>query len=252
MPYALVPPLTSSQDLASGDKKLFATLLAVSWSRLDPERDAATLSPLRAPARRLRLVVGQSGERKNHRLRASLERLKTVPVYPTGEGGAGRLVPVLCAYEVRRTPDGDEVRWKFDDAVNAVCAFPSRWSFLNLRSCRNFRRKYTMDLYVQLAGMADLPRRTWEIDVSDLRAWLGVSERYPDWHDLNRWTVSQAIDEINTKSDIRVSAKAKPEPWGRTIRKVAFTVETTVERWTALHQRSSRSRDNPKTRRFAS
>jgi hypothetical protein len=249
VPYDLIPPLTSARNLASEDKKLFAALLAVSWSRLESQRDPATLSPLRAPARRLRRVVGQPGERKNHRLRASLERLATVPVFPTGEGGAGPLVPLLSAYEITRTPDGDEATWRFDEAVNAVCAYPARWSFLNLRSCRDFRCKHSMAFYVRLAGMADLARRTWEIDVTDLRAWLDVGDRYRDWSDLDRWAIRPAVDEINTKSDIRVSAKARPEPWGRTIRKVEFTVETTVERWTALHRRSSRSRNTPPARR---
>lgn len=250
LPYDLIPPLTSARDLASEDKKLFTALLAISWSRLDAQRDPATLSPLRAPARRLRRVVGQSGERKNHRLRGSLERLATVQVIPMSEGVAGRLVPLLSDYRVARTPDGDEVTWRFDDAVNAVCAYPYRWSFLNLRFCRSFRRKCTMDFYMRLAGMADLARRSWEIDVTDLRAWLGMSDGYRDWHDLNRWAIRPAVDEINKNSDIRVSAKAGPEPWGRTIRKVVFTVETTVERWKALHQRSSRSRDTSNTRRL--
>lgn len=234
LPATLIDTVMGEQTLTIDDRRLFAGLLAIAWSRLAPEREP--IDEFRAPARRLRrAILGQTTETKNRRLRESLQRLASIPTVPDTAVDGGPRVPAVARFKVARTPDGDEVIWSFPEAVKAECLFPRKWTFVDLRALGKFRRRHTLGLYLWLAGRAGLKRPEWKMSTDDLRGWLEVGSAYSDWHAFWKWSLEPAIREINTLADITVKALPKTAPWGRTIREVMFKVEPSPERRKALH-----------------
>lgn len=66
-----------------------------------------------------------------------------------------------------------------------------------------FKSASTWKLYELLKQW--VKKRSWDIDLEELRLLLGVYGKYPLWNDLNRWLLTPAVAEINELSDIKVN-----------------------------------------------
>jgi len=65
-----------------------------------------------------------------------------------------------------------------------------------------FKSASTWKLYELLKKW--LKKRSWSVDLEELRVFLGVYGKYSLWNDLNRHLLTPAIAEINELSDIKV------------------------------------------------
>lgn len=233
VPYAVLQAMIPCPHLEPQDRKLLIALLARVWNDLDP-----CVSSIPEPwtlAQELRQAIG-SGTSKNNSLRASLQRLVSVPVLCDPESDTVPCHPLLAEYEITRGPDGNEITWAFTTALGAECLYPRRWHYLDLNSCAAFKCKYSLPLYALLSGLTDRRNRIQTISIGDLRTWLGVEATYGDWYALRTWVLERAVAEINKVSDIRVAFEGMSRRYGRTIRQVRFEAKPTPERSAALHR----------------
>lgn len=96
-------------------------------------------------------------------------------------------------------------------ALTLECSEKARKYIYNLGSIRylklslarlvSFDSRHAYSLYQYLN--ANLYRRDWNEDLHDLKAILGVNGKYSDYTDFDRRVLKVALDEINTKTEMR-------------------------------------------------
>lgn len=112
-----------------------------------------------------------------------------------------------------------EVRLKFvDDVKPYLGQLKSHFTSYKMIEVRHFSSGHAIRLYELLMQFKKTGNRI--VEVSWLRAYFGIENRYKMFSDFRKWVVIPAIKEINTKSNIEV--EWKPIKRGRTIHKIEF------------------------------
>lgn len=90
-----------------------------------------------------------------------------------------------------------------DDVMPYLCQLEQQFTKYQLRNVSGFKRTYSIRLYELLTQYRDIKKRS--ITVEDLRELLGIGGKFQQIKDLKKYVVDSAIEEINSKSDLRVS-----------------------------------------------
>lgn len=113
--------------------------------------------------------------------------------------------------------------WAYAPRLNELLQDPKIYSKIKLLIQQRFSSKYSLALYelcLDYVGISEVP---W-LELSKFREYMGIeTDEYPEYKDLNKWVTQPSIDEINTKSDLKVSLRVR-----RTERKIShlkFKVE---------------------------
>ncbi|HDV0780465.1 replication initiation protein [Gallibacterium anatis] len=102
-----------------------------------------------------------------------------------------------------------------------------------LKNISAFKGSYSIRLYELLTQYISTGNRT--INLEDLRDWLKIEDKYPEFKEFNRCVIKPAIKEINDKSDLLVSVE--PIKRGRTIYALKFTIRTKIKNTSKTEQK---------------
>lgn len=115
---------------------------------------------------------------------------------------------------------------EFSNAVMPyLCQLEKQFTNYQLRNISAFRRTYSIRLYELLTQYRSLRSRI--ISVIDLRVTLQLEDKYKDYKELRKQVIDPSINEINAKSDLKVSYK--PLRKGRSINSLEFYIEVDTQ-----------------------
>lgn len=107
-----------------------------------------------------------------------------------------------------------------DDVMPYLCQLEQQFTKYQLRNVSGFKRIYSIRLYELLTQYRNLKKR--EITLEDFRLLLGVTDKFKEIKNLKAKVLEPALEEINTKSDLRVSYTQTKK--GRVIHSFEFTI----------------------------
>jgi plasmid replication initiation protein len=87
-----------------------------------------------------------------------------------------------------------------DDVLKYICQLKSRFTSYKLRNIAQLQSSHSIRLYELLMKFNATGERV--IYLSDFKSALGISDKYPEFKDLNKWVIKPAIDELNQRSDL--------------------------------------------------
>lgn len=86
-----------------------------------------------------------------------------------------------------------------------------------------FKSATTWKLYENLAQWRR--KKSWNVELEELRARLGITGKYSSWSILNRDVIKPSVDDINQFSDLTI--EYHKEKSGRQVVGIVFNIETT-------------------------
>lgn len=126
---------------------------------------------------------------------------------------------VLAAVQI----ENGVIMYQYSEIIKNLLSNPSIYGKINLVIQSRFKSAYALALYENCTRFRGL-KYTKNFDINLLRSLLGVGEgEYLKFYDFNRRVLSVAVDEINTCSDIRVTAI--PTTRGKRIVAIKFALE---------------------------
>jgi hypothetical protein len=112
------------------------------------------------------------------------------------EWGAGSLI------HISGSSKNDKITYEFPHWLRPLLSEPAKWARLSLRIMQKFSSKYALTLYENLEANANKANSTWDINIDDFRAVLGVKEgKLKSFNDLHRRVIEPALAEINEHAD---------------------------------------------------
>ena len=166
-------------------------------------------------------------ESHHSRLIASLKRLATANVHidMKGEDGTTRtIMGHVLSVDVTESRNG-RIRYAFDPLMQEVMWRPKVYANLDLSVWNNMDSYYAKRLYEIMSLHSRRHHPVWEPTVEHLQAQLPIKQSYHGRIDnIKTRILEPAIEEINTKSDLRVEAEYKREGRGGKINRIRFTV----------------------------
>lgn len=123
------------------------------------------------------------------------------------------------ASKAKRLNGGGAVRFKWGEDVHAgLSQIRNGFKKYHLRNIAKLDTSHAIRLYEILLRYKDTGTRILAID--ELKAMLGIPDKYPRYADFKRYTVDPSIKQLNTKSNMRVEYKTKKK--GRKITHLIF------------------------------
>ncbi|CAO3460794.1 hypothetical protein [Azospirillum argentinense] len=223
--------LANAGALTLHDRRLFDTLLAVAYDKIDQDIEhSVRMSDLR------RLAQGEDAAmptNTNARIKASVKRIKSLVVEFNylGEAEGDWAIENLLG-SVRYSSAKDTLYYTFPASLRPMLVDPALYARIRLAVVYEFRSKYALILYELLQRHADrrTPDWVWTIEIPRLRVLLGCEDRFPDYGQLSRRVLSPAVEEINLYAEFTVEiepvrASNKKSGPGSGVTAVAFRVE---------------------------
>lgn len=157
-------------------------------------------------------------------LAAAALRLKRREVRLTQEpNGAGKKSKVMVTGWVQTifyVESEGRVELRFSkDMLPYLSALTAQFTQYALSDVAKMTSSYGIRLFELLAQWGGVGER--EIEISQLREWLQLEDRYPLIADLRRWVLDPALEQINKHSPM--CASWKPKKTGRKITHAVFT-----------------------------
>lgn len=106
-----------------------------------------------------------------------------------------------------------------------LCQLEQQFTNYQLRNISAFKRTYSIRLYELLTQYRSLESRI--ISVVDLRVTLKLDDKFQEYKELRRKIIDPSVQEINEKSDLKVSYK--PLRKGRFIDSIEFYIEVDTQ-----------------------
>lgn len=142
----------------------------------------------------------------NDRIKACLEKLQKTLVSVELPNGAKRTVQMLGGTDMFDS-DREEGRLKYDfhRKLVPILRRSEIYARMETKVLSSFSSKYGIALYEIIASKINLRKTSEEIDLEDLRQWLGVEDgKLSRWPDLKRFAVKPAVTEVNALSPYTV------------------------------------------------
>ena len=87
-----------------------------------------------------------------------------------------------------------------DDVLKYICQLKNRFTSYKLRNIAQLQSSHSIRLYELLMRFKSTGERVIYLD--DFKSSLGISDKYPEFKDLNKWVIKPAIEELNQRSDL--------------------------------------------------
>lgn len=87
-----------------------------------------------------------------------------------------------------------------DRILKYICQLKSRFTTYKLRNIATLQSGHSIRLYELLMRFNATGERV--IYLSDFKSALGITDKYPEYKDLNKWVIKPSIDELNQRSDL--------------------------------------------------
>ncbi|KGQ39873.1 replication protein [Gallibacterium anatis] len=109
-----------------------------------------------------------------------------------------------------------------EELMPYITNLQARYTKYELVNIGAFSSTHTIRLYELCSQYKKVGKR--EIQLSDLKDWLQIPNKYPRYNSFREWVLEPAIAEINAKSDLLVNVE--PIKRGRRIVALKFTIRT--------------------------
>lgn len=104
--------------------------------------------------------------------------------------------------------DKQKVHFEIPERIESIIKNPSQFARLDTYFIIGLKGKYSVSLYQFLESKVNMWRfdsqktpderqRFVEVDLTEIRAWLGTGDQYSEWSDFNKRVLTPAIKEIN-------------------------------------------------------
>lgn len=213
-------------------------MLAVLWGiadELDRRRVSAATTDalwLEMPSKRLR---DPDGRNDNFWLRECLDRLQSIQLKGEYRGDPWGAVVVG---EYHLTQGGSMCRLLLVPAT--IRAFRAPETFAKIELTAAYKLKgHARRFYAALSDKKRMGNPYWSYQLGELRSIFGTEDKYPKWHDFNRYVLTPALEEINDYGTVEI--KATPLKEGRGIVGVRFDWK-----WKALDDARETAEENEK------
>lgn len=105
-----------------------------------------------------------------------------------------------------------------DDVLRYICQLKSRFTSYKLRNIASLQSSHSIRLYELLMKFNATGERV--IYLEDFKSALGISDKYPQFRDLNKWVIKPAVEELNQRSDLIIKFETIKK--GRSVTALAF------------------------------
>lgn len=105
-----------------------------------------------------------------------------------------------------------------DDVLKYICQLKSRFTSYKLRNIAQLQSSHSIRLYELLMKFNATGERVIFLD--DFKSALGISDKYSEFKDLNKWVIKPAIEELNQRSDLIIKFDTIKK--GRTVAALVF------------------------------
>lgn len=105
-----------------------------------------------------------------------------------------------------------------NDVLKYITQLKSRFTSYKLRNIANLQSGHSIRLYELLMKFNATGERV--IKLEDFKSSLGISDKYQQFRDLNKWVIKPSIDELNKRSDLIITFDTIKK--GRTIVALSF------------------------------
>ncbi|MGI1946808.1 replication initiation protein [Shewanella baltica] len=112
-----------------------------------------------------------------------------------------------------------------DEVLKYISSLQSRFTTYKLRHIANLQSAHSIRLYELLMKFNATGERV--IYVNDFRSALGISDKYPQFRDLNKWVIKPAVDELNQRSDLTINYETIKK--GRTVAALSFEFKQSAQ-----------------------
>jgi hypothetical protein len=188
----------SAGRLTGSDRIIFNFLLAAAFPVLEEKEMHEVLTV------ELRAVLGTKHE-SNDWLEQSLQRLSSVMMKIPIVDKRGRERFIVTNLVNGSIPRGEGViHYSFYKELRPLLAKPAVFARIKLAVLAQFSCKYSPPLYEMFEAYANRDHNVWTVKVEELRVWLAIGSKMPNWADFNRFVLAPALDEINRLSDLRI------------------------------------------------
>lgn len=106
-----------------------------------------------------------------------------------------------------------------DDVVKYIGQLQSRFTSYKLRNIALLQSSHAIRIYELLMRFKATGERA--IHLEDFKSSLGMSDKYSEFKDLNKWVIKPALKELNSRSDLTVSCETIKK--GRKVTGLAFS-----------------------------
>lgn len=105
-----------------------------------------------------------------------------------------------------------------DDVVKYLSQLKNRFTSYKLRNIASLQSTHSVRLYELLMRFNATGERVIYLD--DFKSALGISDKYPQFRDLNKWVIKPAIKELNQRSDLIINFETIKK--GRSVSALSF------------------------------
>ena len=112
-----------------------------------------------------------------------------------------------------------------DDVLKYITQLKSRFTSYKLRNIANLQSSHSIRLYELLMKFNATGERV--IYLEDFKSALGISDKYPQFRDLNKWVIKPAIKELNQRSDLVIKFETIKK--GRSVAALAFEFKQSAQ-----------------------
>ena len=109
------------------------------------------------------------------------------------------------------------ITWS-DEVLKYISSLQSRFTSYKLRHIASLQSAHSIRLYELLMKFNSTGERV--IYVEDFKSALGISDRYSEFRDLNKWVIKPAIKELNQRSDLVIKYETIKK--GRSVAALSF------------------------------
>lgn len=134
------------------------------------------------------------------------------------DGDDVRLRWVQKSVKKQRGDGAIEITWS-NDVLKYISQLKSRFTSYKLHQIANLQSAHSIRLYELLMRFNATNSRVISLD--DFRSALGLRDKYPQFKELNKFVIKQAVAELNQRSDLVIEYETIKA--GRTVTALAFT-----------------------------
>jgi plasmid replication initiation protein len=123
-------------------------------------------------------------------------------------GNPAVLTAALLAWNIEETSETDDaiIEFEFTEPARKALQESNQYAIMNRAAVLSYDSKYAVTLYEMGCQRWQKRDVTWDGTPADLREILGVPyATYPNWTDLRRRVIDQAIEEVNHLAPFVVS-----------------------------------------------
>lgn len=190
-----------NNNLTTVQRKSFAIMLKES---LDTIKEQGEKKYYGMPLTEYRKLMGYMPDIPTKQIREDLKQLMTKVIeWDVDEQGYGKASVMLAGFELERGTG--LIKWAFSPfLIDKLLA--DGYTPLKLSIVLDFNSKYALALYENLQMRKEFKKTSFEL--AEFRALMGVeTHEHKRMGNLKDWVLHAAIDEINAKSDMRITYK---------------------------------------------